>query len=81
MSLLGPGQDAVPEAEGPGAVLRGALDHDRLLEVRDGLLQEGGVARLYRGFWLYNLKAAPSAAVQFFTYHTLKDLVQRGKDT
>lgn len=36
------------------------------------LLREGGVPRLYRGIGLYNLKAAPSAAVQFFTYHELK---------
>ena len=36
------------------------------------LVQEGGVARLYRGFFLYNLKAAPGAAIQFYTYHELK---------
>ena len=39
------------------------------------LMREGGLARLYRGIGLYNLKAAPSAAVQFFTYHELKRLV------
>jgi hypothetical protein len=36
------------------------------------LIREGGVLRLYRGFFLYNMKAAPSAAVQFYTYHELK---------
>ena len=41
------------------------------------LLSEGGVARLYRGILLYNLKAAPSAAVQFFTYHELKRRVMQ----
>lgn len=39
------------------------------------LMREGGIARLYRGLLLYNLKAAPSAAVQFFTYHELKRLL------
>ena len=41
-------------------------------EAAGHLLREGGVARLYRGIGLYNLKAAPSAAVQFFTYFELK---------
>ena len=41
------------------------------------LLREGGVSRLYRGLLLYNLKAAPSAAVQFFAHHELKRLVMR----
>ena len=39
------------------------------------LMRDGGVSRLYRGIGLYNLKAAPSAAVQFYTYHELKRLV------
>ena len=38
------------------------------------LYSEGGLARLYRGFLLYNLKAAPAAAVQFALYHHLKRL-------
>ena len=41
------------------------------------LVREGGISRLYRGIGLYNLKAAPSAAVQFFTYHELKRLAVR----
>ena len=41
------------------------------------LVREGGISRLYRGIGLYNLKAAPSAAVQFFTYHELKRLLVR----
>ena len=47
------------------------------LQATRALLREGGVLRLYRGFFLYNLKAAPSAAVQFYTYHELKRLWQR----
>jgi solute carrier family 25 phosphate transporter 23/24/25/41 len=47
------------------------------LDATRALLREGGVARLYRGFLLYNLKAAPSAAMTFFTYHELKRLVSR----
>jgi hypothetical protein len=39
------------------------------------LWREGGAARLYRGCLLYNLKAAPSAAVQFATYNGLKSLL------
>lgn len=39
------------------------------------LMREGGLRRLYRGILLYNIKAAPSAAVQFFTYHQLKQTV------
>ena len=38
------------------------------------LYREGGLARLYRGFLLYNIKAAPAAAVQFALYHHLKRL-------
>ena len=37
---------------------------------------EGGMARLYRGIVLYNIKVAPSAAVQFATFHGLKRLVE-----
>ena len=44
------------------------------------LLREGCVPRLYRGFLLYNFKAAPSAAVQFYTYHELKRLWLRRAD-
>ena len=39
------------------------------------LVEEGGVRRLYRGFLLYNLKAAPGAAVQFATFHYLKRML------
>ena len=38
------------------------------------LLEEGGLRRLYRGCLLYNLKAAPSAGVQFATFNGLKQL-------
>lgn len=38
------------------------------------LCQEDGLRRLYRGFVLYNIKAVPSAAVQFATYAHLKRL-------
>ena len=40
------------------------------------LYAEGGMARLYRGIVLYNIKVAPSAAVQFATFHGLKRLVE-----
>ena len=39
-----------------------------------GLYSDGGLQRLYRGLILYNIKALPSAAVQFYTYHQLKQL-------
>ena len=41
------------------------------------LWAEGGVARLYRGCLLYNLKVAPAAAMQFATFHGLKRLLAR----
>ena len=51
-----------------------AGSRESYLQATHNLLKEGGVGRLYRGFLLYNLKAAPSAAVQFYTYHTLKQI-------
>ena len=51
-----------------------AAGHESYLQATQALLQEGGIARLYRGFLLYNIKVAPSAAIQFFTYHELKRL-------
>ena len=39
---------------------------------REGGGGVGGVQRLYRGFLLYNLKAVPSAFLQFATFHALK---------
>ena len=51
-----------------------AGSRETYLQATRMLLKEGGISRLYRGFLLYNLKAAPSAAVQFYTYHTLKQL-------
>ena len=50
------------------------------LDATRALVREGGLLRLYRGFFLYNLKAAPSAAVQFYTYHELKRLWLRRSD-
>lgn len=44
------------------------------LQALTALYREGGLGRLYRGFLLYNLKAVPSAAVQFATYAHLKQL-------
>lgn len=52
-----------PMGEGYGCALR-------------ALYAEGGLPRLYRGIVLYNFKSAPSAAVQFATFHGLKRLVE-----
>ena len=41
----------------------------------ESLYCEGGVRRLYKGFFLYNLKALPSAFVQFATFHQLKRML------
>ena len=41
----------------------------------ESLYREGGVRRLYKGFFLYNLKALPSAFVQFATFHQLKRML------
>ena len=46
-------------------------------EAARSLLRDGGLARLYKGCLLYNLKVAPAAAMQFATYYGLKELMTR----
>ncbi len=55
---------------------KGAGGSETYLCALRALHAEGGMARLYRGIVLYNIKVAPSAAVQFATFHGLKRLVE-----